>query len=203
MTTPLNRRRTVLLCLLGGLAVAGCATDQRQFYWFRDTDVAPLDAGPALTKATLRLYTGAQEKLPTTGVWVLVTDSSGQTTVARVTNIARSTADRYTMSSIHEINLPLDSHKQDRALTVFYKEGLHRPRFSVGIMANSTMIGTQGSYYGFEGKKVFSGYGGENRWSFDATLILTFSDGSTIDVTHVGQQLNSQQGELVMTKLAQ
>lgn len=183
--------------------MAGCATNQRQSYWFRDTAAAPSDAGPALTKATLRLYTGAHEKLPTSGVWVLVTDSSGQTTVARVTNTARSPNDRYAMSSIHEIDLPLDAHKQDRALTVFYKEGLHRPRFSVGIMANSAMIGTQGSYYGFEGKRVFSGYGGENTWSFDATLILTFEDGSTIEATHVGQLLNSQQGELVLTKLAQ
>jgi hypothetical protein len=107
------------------------------------------------------------------------------------------------MESTHEIQLPLDSHRQDRAVTVFHKQALHRPRFLVGVMANSALMGTQGSYFGFEGKKVFSGYGGEQRWNFDATLVLTFADGTTIEESHLGQRLDSEQGELVLTPLEQ
>jgi hypothetical protein len=201
MHSFISRRKTLGLCLLGLIGVSGCATDGAHFRYFTDTTVAPPDAGPVLTGVSLRVYTGAHEKLPSTGVWALVTDSSGQTTVARVTNIARSTEDAYLTGSVHELKLPLDVHKQDRALTVFYKEALHNIRFSVGIMANSTKIGTQGSYYGFEGKPVFSGYGGENTWSFDATVVLTFADGSTIESRHVGQRLASQGGKLVLTTL--
>jgi hypothetical protein len=188
------------LCLTAAFSLSGCATDQR-FHYFRNTEAAPPDGGPALVSVTLVTDTGAYAKLPDSGLWVLVTDRSGKTTVARVTNVARSAADLYESGTRHQFEVPLDNHKQDRPVTIFYKEGLHHFRFAVGMMAQSAKIGTQGSFFGFEGKNVYSGYGGENLWTFDATVILRFNDGSTLESRRVGQGLSSQEGKLVFTRL--
>ena len=183
------------------LGLAGCATDPNKFYMFRDTDAPPPDAGPALTSVSLRLYTGAHEKLASTGLFIFVTDSSGETTVARASNVAHSASDVYAMSSVHEMNLPVEQVPHNGVATVFYKEGLRAPRFSIGIMANGSEVGSQGRYYGFDRRQVFSGHGGENLWSFDAHLTLTFADGSTIETTREGLKLESRGGELIFTQL--
>ncbi len=181
-----------------------------------------------LDKVTLTFQTLKYGKKPTTGVWVLVVDNTWNTTLVRATNLARTQrlSNRYAVASarfrpgsVHILDLPFERSRYgygffasdkdaNRILAriprsqrrIWHKRNCEHLYFKIGFMPRSALLGTTGNTFGFEGTPTFSGYGGQDRWTFDAFLTLYFSDGSKLIYERKNLSLESRNGKLVFTK---
>lgn len=178
-----------------------------------------------LTSADMTFITHGYGKLASSGIWVQVVNRTFTATLVRATNWQReelqSFNSRYTYApqSVHTFALPIErsvfgygffATQRDRAhylekipgrdQHIWFKSDCRHLLFQVGIMARSAMLGTTGNTFGFDGRTVWSGYGGHNRWDFTAILTLHFSDGSRIIYERPFVMLNSVNGKLVLTR---
>ncbi len=185
----------------------------------------PYQGRPYLTGADMTFITHGYGKRATTGIWVQVVNRTFTSTLVRATNWQHTelqsfnTRYAYAPRSIHTFALPLErsvfgygffATQRDRAHYLekipgrdqrrWFKSDCRHLLFQVGIMARGAMLGTTGNTFGFDGRSVWSGYGGHDRWDFTAILTLHFSDGSAIIYERPFVLLDSTNDKLVLTR---
>lgn len=183
---------------------------------------------PVLEKVTMTFETLQYPKKATSGIWVLSVNNTWNDTLVRSSNLAETenVSNEYAVRdayfapySTHTLDLPfarsrygydlfasdLDrQHLLDRIprseRRVWRKSNCERLYFKVGLMARSALLGTTGNTFGFDRQNTYSGFGGENKWSFNAFLTLYFNDGSKLVYARRNLTLDSHNGKLVFIR---
>lgn len=161
----------------------------------QSTFAAPTPA-PTLVSAELRTKTAVHgdNKDHDTGVFVLVTAKDGKTALASVAN-ADNNNKPYNDGSTNSLSVPLSRQGIEKTSCEHFK-------FKIGIVAQGNTLGNIALDLNqlITDQRIDSGHGND-KWNFDAWLILHFSDGSTLIADKLGQTLNSRNGKIDWLRL--
>jgi hypothetical protein len=149
---------------------------------------------PTLVKATLKTTTGDDDRDHDTAIFVEVTKADAKTDIAKIAYAEVGGKYGYADHTTHQFDFP-------PVRAGIPKNQCQNFKFRMGIQAHGGVFGNDKLNVEFENLPIFSTQGGNDRWKFDAWLILTFSDGSTLTRDKLRQSLESHGGKLVWDNL--
>jgi hypothetical protein len=151
---------------------------------------------PTLTKATLRTHTDGDDRDHDTAIFVYATEADGKTVLAQLAYGAIGGRYGYPDNFWANLDVPL---YQKRPVTK--AECVHF-KYRIGIQANCNGALCKANWdFKIEDLSLVTFHGGNDTWKFDAWLILTFSDGSTLSADKLRQSMTSSGGKLVLLNL--
>jgi hypothetical protein len=150
--------------------------------------------GPTLTKATLKTTTKDDDRDRDTAIFVQVTENDAKTELAKVAYAEVGGQYGYADHTTHQFNFPPVKMGIPKSQCQNFK-------FRMGIPAHGGIFGNAKFDIKVENLPIITGQGGNDRWKYDAWLILTFSDGTTLVRDKLDQTSESNGGKLVWDNL--